>query len=195
MAQTSNDINRRDISVSMGDANLYTLALTLPAIFLLIAFFSAIWGFEAISVSFSIILQQATIFLVAVIAGIVLHEYLHKIGWWLAGKIPYHAITFGFQWRTFTPYSHCTLPLKAGAYRVGTILPGLALGILPALYALITGNGIYFFWGLIFIFAAGGDFMILWLLRFTSADTLVEDHPERAGCYVLEEQTQHNQDI
>ena len=28
--------------------------------------------------------------------------------------------------------------------------------------------------------------MILWLLRGVGGDELVEDHPERAGCYLVE---------
>jgi len=33
--------------------------------------------------------------------------------------------------------------------------------------------------------AAGGDMMILWLLRKDKSPVLVEDHPSEAGCYVL----------
>ena len=194
MAQQTQDFFKRDVSVSMGEANLYTIAFTLPAIFLLIAIFSIFWGFESLGNSVLLQLNQASLFLLAVIAGIFLHEYLHKIGWWLAARIPYRSIRFGFQWRTFTPYTHCTEPLHADAYRIGTVLPGLSLGILPAIYALVTGNGIIFIWGIIFIFAAGGDLLILWLLRFTPKDTLVEDHPERAGCYILEKQMENRHD-
>ena len=34
--------------------------------------------------------------------------------------------------------------------------------------------------------AAGGDWLVLWLLRGVSPGAFVEDHPTRAGCYVLE---------
>jgi hypothetical protein len=40
--------------------------------------------------------------------------------------------------------------------------------------------------GGLFILAAGGDFLILWSIRGVDKDALVEDHPTRAGCYVLQ---------
>jgi hypothetical protein len=40
--------------------------------------------------------------------------------------------------------------------------------------------------GLLFTFAAGGDALVLWLLRGVAPHRLVEDHPTRAGCFVWE---------
>jgi hypothetical protein len=40
--------------------------------------------------------------------------------------------------------------------------------------------------GGLFVLAAGGDLLILLLVRNVGATCLVEDHPIRAGCYVLE---------
>ncbi|MGB8982049.1 MAG: DUF3267 domain-containing protein, partial [Anaerolineales bacterium] len=62
----------------------------------------------------------------------------------------------------------------------------LILGILPYLVSLFTGNGCLFWFGLLNTAAAGGDFLILWLIRKVKSGRLVEDHPTHAGCYVLE---------
>ena len=51
---------------------------------------------------------------------------------------------------------------------------------------IFTGNPFIFIFGLAFILAAGGDILILWLLRKVKAGSLVEDHPKRAGCYVID---------
>lgn len=40
--------------------------------------------------------------------------------------------------------------------------------------------------GIIYTFAAGGDWIIRWLLHHVKPGTLVEDHLSRAGCYVIE---------
>jgi hypothetical protein len=186
MTQQTQIENKRDISVSMSEANLYSFLVTLPLIIPIAILFSVFWSFTGILDGFKIIWQQINWFLVTMIAGIVVHEYLHKIGWSVAGKRPLKTIEFGFQWKTLTPYAHCTEPLLANEYRWGTALPGLILGILPCTYAICSGNATVLIWGMIFIFAAGGDFLILWLIRFLPKNTLVEDHPERAGCYVLE---------
>lgn len=64
-------------------------------------------------------------------------------------------------------------------------MPLLLLGVLPSLLAIVGGQGGMMAFGLFFTFAAGGDMLILWLLRDVPGDALVEDHPVRAGCYVL----------
>jgi hypothetical protein len=52
--------------------------------------------------------------------------------------------------------------------------------------SLVLGNGNLFWFGLVHTAAAGGDWLILWLIRKLKAGRLVEDHPTNAGCYVLE---------
>ena len=41
-------------------------------------------------------------------------------------------------------------------------------------------------WSLFFLFTAGGDIVVLWLIRDVGAGKLVQDHPTRAGCRVLD---------
>jgi hypothetical protein len=40
--------------------------------------------------------------------------------------------------------------------------------------------------GALFVLATGGDLLVLWVIRELPASALVEDHPTRAGCYVLD---------
>jgi hypothetical protein len=133
-----------------------------------------------------LIYRHIIIFLLLVIAGIFVHEYLHKISWAIFGKKPLSTITFGFQLKTLTPYTHCKESMDVVGYRWGALMPGLLLGILPTLIAVFNGDGSILIYGLLFIFTAGGDFLILWLIRNVKNGTQVEDHPSRAGCYVLE---------
>ena len=65
-------------------------------------------------------------------------------------------------------------------------MPGLVVGLLPSLVGIATGNGWIMLFGLFFTFAAGGDLLVLWLIRKVDAKVLVEDHPTNAGCYVYE---------
>ena len=69
---------------------------------------------------------------------------------------------------------------------LGILGGGLLLGILPYLFSLLLADGNLFWFGLFHTSAAGGDWLILWLLRNIRAGSLVEDHPTHAGCYVLE---------
>jgi hypothetical protein len=72
-------------------------------------------------------------------------------------------------------------------YRIGAAAPGFLLGIIPWLISLFNGSLLLFFFGLAYTSAAGGDFLVLWLLRPVKPNTLVEDHPSNAGCYVYEQ--------
>ncbi len=184
--ETINAIREKeDISISIEQANYYTLISIIPVILPLIMVFTAIWEGEAIFVAYDFLAHNLTWFLLAIILGVLVHEYLHKIGWAIFGKKPFSSIKFGFQWKTLTPYAHCSEPLEVNGYRWGALLPGLVLGIFPTVLSTIYGNGVLFIFGLIFIFAAGGDFLILWLIRKVKPGTYVEDHPTRAGCYII----------
>ena len=68
-------------------------------------------------------------------------------------------------------------------------VPGVVLGVAPALAGLVLGAGDVFWFGFIFTLAAGGDALILWLLRGVPGDRLVRDHPTKPGCLVLPERT------
>lgn len=118
------------------------------------------------------------------IAGIVLHEGLHAIGWIVFGKLPFSRVRFGFKLRALTPYAHLRGPVQLKTYRIGILLPLLLLGLPPYLLGIILGRSAFMLYGLFFILAAGGDLLVLWLLRGLPENTWVEDHPTRAGCWV-----------
>jgi hypothetical protein len=180
---------RRDLSVSMGTASIYSLMIAVPLVLLLGALYAARWGVRSILDAFSIDLGNLIAILIALVVfvlGVVVHEYIHGLAWAFFGRKPLSSIKFGFQMKTLTPYAHSTEPMEVNAYRLGAVMPALVLGILPTLIAIINGNGWLLAFGLFFTAAAGGDLLILWLIRNVKAGTLVEDHPTQAGCYVIE---------
>jgi hypothetical protein len=175
---------KRDLSVSPAAANLYGLITGLLPSVLLALLYLAIWGLPPfLEGAWEFV--QPILCLPAFVIGIVAHELIHGLAWaTFAGK-PWSAIHFGFHWKTLTPYAHCREPMDIRAYRLGAVMPGIVLGILPAVFGILTGNGWLHWFGLLFTGAAGGDFLVLWLLRGVEPGRLVEDHPTRAGCYVL----------
>ncbi|CAN5766791.1 hypothetical protein BH23ACT11_BH23ACT11_14090 [soil metagenome] len=175
---------RRDLSMSMGMANLYVLIISGPVTALLALIYAAFWNADSLFV-----LDSQAAWLVAlglVVVGVLVHEALHGLSAaYFSGK-PLETIKFGFQLKTLTPYAHIREPILARAYRLGTAAPGVVLGLVPSVIGLISGSGSAMLFGLFFTFAAGGDALILWLIRGVRGDTLVEDHPTNAGCYVYE---------
>lgn len=180
------EIQRRDLSVDLLTANVYgTLAGLLPALILSVAFLLR-WGWRGLFQGLDQLFSSGWWFLVLLLGGIVVHEALHGLTWMIAGRKSRDVIKFGVAWEKLTPYAHSKEPMSARAYRLGAFMPGLLLGLLPCLVAVAVGDGALFIFGWVFTVAAGGDFLVLWLLRGVSPREQVEDHPSRAGCYVLE---------
>lgn len=173
--------NKRDLSVSMARANIIVLFIAIPTVILQIASFSYLHGSEKMNNTGNFLLLFSL-----VIAGVVVHELIHGITWAVFGRKPFSAIKFGFQLKTLTPYAHLKEPVEVNAYRIGTFMPGFILGILAFIFSLVLGDGNLFWFSLVHTSAAGGDWLILWLIRHVKAGTLVEDHPTHAGCYVIE---------
>ena len=170
---------REDRSFSMTKANVYVLLMTIP---IGLAFFGPFWliwrdlgGAD----------WNLFVFALLFLAGAVVHELLHGITWMMTGGASHETVKFGFQAKTLTPYAHCTEPLGVGAYRLGAAVPGIVLGIVPAIVAIAIGHAGLLVFGFLFTLAAGGDALILWVLRDVPEGAMVEDHPERAGCYVI----------
>jgi hypothetical protein len=176
-----NEPQKRDVSISMGKANLYGTILALPVAIVQVAVFSFVHGVEAFEPKWNI-----TLLIVLILAGIVVHEIIHGVSWAMFGQKPFSAIKFGFMWKTITPYAHIKEPLEVNAYRLGIFMPGLVLGIIPFMIALLTGSGDLMWFSLLHTTAACGDWLVLWVIRPVKPGSLVEDHPTNAGCYVLE---------
>lgn len=171
---------RRDVTMSVGLANLLAAPLFVGLVAVYGYAFHLVWG-DMVLVR--VFLTRTT--LIALVAGIFLHELLHGIGWKFAGKIAWEDIKFGVHWKLITPYAHCKVPITARAYRVGVVLPALFLGFLPATVGLITGDAWFTILGALFLGAAGGDLLGLWVLRSVPADAKVLDHPTKLGCEVI----------
>ena len=125
------------------------------------------------------------ILLLALAGGILIHELLHVVGFVGAGKVPVTAVKLGFYWKGLTPYAHCNEPMKASAYRLSIMLPGLVLGILPGFLGAILRSWPLVLWGILMTTAAGGDLAVLLAIRQVPGAAWVRDHPSKAGCQVL----------
>ena len=119
--------------------------------------------------------------------GGLVHEILHALGWMLFGQVPCEAIRFGFSWRGLMPYTHCKVPLKPSAYRIGSLLPGAVTGLLPGVIGLALGSLWLTMLGAVLLGVAGGDMLVLWELRSVPSSASILDHPTKIGCEVLVE--------
>jgi len=174
--------NKRDLSISMLRANLIPLLFGIPIAIAQVYLFILLHGGIQVRAE----LPGLLLFVAVLLISFVAHELIHGLTWRLVGGKSPATITYGVQWRTLTPYAHVRGLMEVNAYRIGGLMPGLVLGISPYLLSLALGNTVLLCFGVIHTLAAGGDGLILWTLRKVKGGTMVEDHPSRAGCYVVE---------
>jgi len=173
--------NKRDLSVSMARANTVMMFVNLPMFIVQLVIFILLSDVENIGFTFNPVLL-----VIAIALGIATHEIIHGFTWMAFGHKPLSVVQFGFQWKTLTPYAYLKEPIEVNAYRIGAFMPGFILGILPYIFSLLLNDGNLFWFGVVHTAGAGGDWLVLWLIRHVKSGTLVEDHPTHAGCYVLE---------
>ncbi len=178
-----------DRTASVAAANAYAVVIVLPVLAVLVVGYGLVWGWDVLGNGFNALIEPFWLFLLLFAVGVVVHEALHGIAWRMAGAAP-GSVRFGFQWKTLTPYAHSSAPMRARAYRIGVLTPGGVLGLAPALVGLAVGAGAAFWFGVLFTLAAGGDALILWLLRGVPGDRLVKDHPSKPGCLILPERAE-----
>ncbi len=140
-----------------------------------------IWGYSS---AFNA--QAYLLGFLAVVVLLLLHEATHAAGWILfAGVLP-KDIRFGIAWKTLSPYAHSKVAMRAGGYRVGVVLPLIVTGIVPTIIGTLTNTGWLTVAGAILVSGAVGDLIVLWVIRSIPATAMVIDHPQNAGCYVVE---------
>lgn len=175
----------REYTLSFTQANVYALALYIPITAVFILPYVWIYSWTMLGADILLFFTDIPVFVISIILGTAAHELIHAICWsWLDG-IPWKKIHFGFKWKFLTPYVHCPEPVEVTNYRWGVAMPGIVLGIIPYVLALILQNGWLLGFGLFFTLAAGGDLLILWLLRGVEVGKQVQDHPDLVGCKVV----------
>jgi hypothetical protein len=122
---------------------------------------------------------------VAVLVAVVLHELIHGVIFAMYAKNGFRAVKFGFSKTMGSFYCHCKDPLKVKYYRRAGIAPLIVLGLIPLIFAMITGVHWIKTFGLLLSIGGFGD-LLIWikLLKFDS-DLNIRDHPEKLG-FIIE---------
>lgn len=181
--QSSSEENIVDATISMDRANVVAL-LVIP---LAVVAFLLPYGLLGGPLSFAGERPSLLIMVLAFVGGVVVHELLHAVGFILAGRVAVTAVKFGFSWQGLAPYAHCQEPMKASAYRLSVLLPGLLLGVVPGFLSLFLQSWPLVLWGILMTVTAGGDLAVLLAIRQVPGSAWVRDHPSKVGCQVLME--------
>ena len=183
----------KEYTVSGFFANLCGFFFLIPVLLLYVVPYVLIWRdpgtgvtdglLSCISQNTELIRRAIDVFwliIPIIFAGIVLHELIHGIFMSAFAKGGRKSVSFGFNIKAVAPYAHCKEPLTPTAYRICLMMPAALLGDLPVLIAWLSGNILFLFFGILFSWAAAGDFLILWMSRRIETGML-QDHPDKIG--------------
>jgi len=186
---------RKELTMTAAEANLYALVFVIPILLLFGIPYYLLYLrnmtvdtlVEFLNNNRQLLVLKSLWALLVLFAGIVLHELIHGITFLFFCRHGLKSIRFGIMWKFLTPYCHCKEPLKVRHYIIGALMPAVIMGFAPACLGIITGKIVLLLFGIIFSMAAGGDFLIVWLLRRQPANSMVLDHESKVGCYIIEE--------
>ena len=169
-----------DLSISLLAANVYGAAVAIILTPLLFGIY------YLVNPSFDLLLlSKPIVLIVSIVLGVFVHELLHGLTWQIASKQPSSVIRYGINWKLLTPYAHCSEPINVQYYRIGILMPTIILGLIPYIVVLFVQEPNLLLFSIIFTIAGSGDLVVFWIIRNLHSDTVVMDHPSRAGCYVF----------
>jgi len=136
-------MKERKETINLVTANVFSLAVLALSAIVFFGAFIALWGGESIYSPDKVeeqvqAMSLGTIFmLVAIIAGIVVHELIHGLVWGIYAPSRFKSISFGVIWKMLTPYCHCSEPMKVKNYMKGALAPLVVLGIIVLVFMVI----------------------------------------------------------
>ncbi|HYX10202.1 MAG TPA: DUF3267 domain-containing protein [Bacteroidales bacterium] len=178
---------KETFTMSVEKINMYAIMFLFPLLLFFSLPYVLIWSFDVFKTGFSDFIGWKL--LPVILGGILIHEGLHGLALVILTKGK-NRVIFGFNKELLAPYAHFKGPVRAWQYMIISALPGVVLGLYPLIYSLINGNTYFHFFGLLFTWSAAGDlFSIIAISRYPF-QTIVRDHPDTLGFYVLEENTE-----
>ncbi|MCD7846365.1 MAG: DUF3267 domain-containing protein [Oscillospiraceae bacterium] len=186
---TSEGYTRKDLTVSLLDANIKGPLLAVPFIVCEIVLHRIICGSIFAAGWDAGWIEAAWIWFVVLLLLIVAHELIHGITWGIFAEHHLKDIRFGVVWKMLTPYCTCTSPLKRCGYMIGGAMPTILLGFGLFAVSLINGSVPLYLLALVMTLSGSGDMLILYkLCRYKSdcRDILVYDHPYEGGSVLFE---------
>jgi len=148
----------------------------LAVVALIISLHAELWGAESVRI---LVGNRPLLFplAAALVLSVALHELLHVAGYVWLGGAPMDAVHV--EWRGAAIVARCDVPLPARSYRTAVALPGLVLGVVPALAGLVSGVAWVTVYGAVMTGASAGDVAVLWALKGYGAEEKVEDRSGR----------------
>jgi hypothetical protein len=115
----------------------------------------------------------------------VVHELLHGFAWHAFAGVPWQSISLQPTWRVMGFVARPNVAIPVPAFRAGTALPALVLGVIPVVLGLLTDSGLLVLWGQFFFLECFADLAVLFAIHDVPSLSWARDHPTRLGCVIL----------
>jgi len=179
-----NNMTGKEYTVSKFMANVFGVLFMFLVIIIVFNFFR-IFGEISLNDFLYLISRNSIFILVVLLILAILHEFLHAICFILSNDAGWKDIKFGIHWKWLIFYAHLKVPISKSTYRISILLPGIILGIIPTVCGMIFENVIIAFVGAVMTGAAGGDLVVIWMLRAIPSDRKILDHPSECGFILI----------
>ena len=180
---------RKDLTINIVKANILAIIIMIP----LIVLFLGIYYLCNQKITLNFTSKECLFFLISFMILTVIHEGIHGITWAIFAKDHFKAIKFGVIWSALTPYCTCRSELKRWQYVIGTLMPTIILGCIPAIISIITNNVLLLVIALVMIIGGGGDAIIITkilLYKEEKCQCVYIDHPYECGVVVFKKEMQ-----
>ena len=179
-----------EIKVGMGvlKANIMAALIFVPIMYLIFKAYVKLYSIDDF-IDFVLDIKKFMFFIITSMVFIVIHELLHGLTWSLFTENGFKDVAFGFMWKYLTPYCSCKVPMKRGQYVLGLLMPLIILGIVPTIIGLAMGSVFLTALGAFYIFAAGGDIIMAFLILsrdLKGKEVLLFDNPTEMGVSFFE---------
>lgn len=135
----------------------------------------------------SITLFNVFLVIIGYIVLIVLHEFFHLLGFRIFCGVPWKRMKAGINVKLGIAYATTDQWMTNKSIRKALLLPFWTTGVIPAIFAILTGNGVLLILAVFLISGAVGDFAMYKELKKLPDDWYVEDDPELPKLYVYKE--------
>ncbi|MDO9390293.1 MAG: DUF3267 domain-containing protein [bacterium] len=169
----------RNVTISAPFLSLFIGIATTVVFVIFVYAWKRLWNTPLTGVIF----KQIFLYLLVAIPA---HELLHALGFRIFSNMPWANIKFGFSLKDFVFYTHPDMPVNKAVYAWAVALPALIIGVMPLVLGLIICSLPLSSLGLISIFNAAGDLLVLWKLREVGKEEQILDHPDKIGFQIVE---------
>lgn len=125
------------------------------------------------------------LFILSITIGGILHELIHAV--FFAPFLPtkFKGLKFGYMKDKMALYVHLKEPISITGFRLGTVMPGIVLGIIPIISGIMYGYLSVLLFGLFLTIAAVGDFLLLSKTLHVKSGYKIKDNPDDIGVDII----------